>query len=379
VAAASLGAAACSSPTKDEPADSHLSIEHQYDIASTCGEITLSAHRDAGGRPYLYVAAKDGGLRVYEISGAPVLKKTIPVSALGGLHVMNLSQTGTRLFLALGNTFGTAVQTTGMAIVDVASPVDAAIRSVWLDNALHGGSGIALSDGPRAYLGAMGNGIILFDVTDPEDPRELSRFKPPLDFPDAIPDPTKINARGMEVVGNTMYLAYDAGGLRVIDVSNPSSPREIGRYSNPALNGKPRAYNNVVIDGAVAYVGFDYCGLEVLDVSSPHAPRLITWWNPWACETGPLNWFSSDGHINEIALDREHRLLFAASGKSDLSVLDVSNPAAPTLVLEYGGTENGIGTWGVSIHGDQVFLTYTCALIPFTSFWSGVKILAYRT
>lgn len=385
-----LGLAA--SCTKPRPPPGEVSFELAYELPSTCGEITLAARHDALDRPYLYVVAKEGGLRIYEhssasSSAAPKQVAQLPSAQLGGLHAMNLSQHGSLLFVALGNTFGTAVQHAGMAIVDVSAPASPVLRSLWEDPALPGGTGIVASDGPYAYLGAMGNGLIVFDVRDPAQPALLSRFVPPLDFPEARYDEKKINARGLEVAGDLLYLAYDAGGLRIVDVSDRSQPREVGRYANPALNGKPRAYNNVVTwkvptssssgDRTLAYVGVDYCGVEVLDVTRPEKPTLAAWWNPWACEKSALNWFTSDGHANEVALDEAAQLLFVSSGKSDLQVLDLADPTHPVKAAEYGGVDNGIGTWGVSRHGDELLLTYTCAVVPFTSSWTGVKALRY--
>jgi hypothetical protein len=144
--------------------------------------------------------------------------------------------------------------------------------------------------------------------------RLLSRFVPSIKFPDRKPDPRKYNARGMAVRGGIVYLAYDAGGLRILDARNKAKPVEIGRYSNPAMDSKPRAYNNVVVDGTLAYVTVDYCGLEVLDVSKPSAVKRVSWWNPWKCDASPWNWFTSPGHTNEIAYDPQCGLLFLSSG-----------------------------------------------------------------
>ncbi len=367
---------ACGAP---RPADT-VALTHEWDLASTCKEITLSAQRDVGDRPFLYVAAKEGGLKVYDVSGEPALVATVGIDALHGLQVMNFSQQGTTLALALGNTFGTAVQAPGLALVDVSDPKRPAVRGLWFDDAVTSGTGIAVLDGTRVFLGAMGQGLIVFDATDAANPRERSRFVPPLDFPDAKFDAAKINARGLAVVGDTVYLCDDAGGFRVIDVSDAAHPSELGRWSNPAMNGKPRAYNNVVLDGTTAYLGFDYCGVEVVDVANPADIKPVGWWNPWRCERGGLSWFSSDGWANEVALDREQRLLFVSAGKSDLEVLDVSDPASPTRAAELGGVDhdNGIGSWGVSRHGTELFVTYTCAVVPFSSSWTGVKAFTYR-
>ena len=154
-------------------------------------------------------------------------------------------------------------------------------------------------------------------------------------------------------------------------------PVEIGRYANPELNGLPRAYNNLVLDGGLVYIAVDYCGLEVLDVSDPAQISLVGWWNPWDCQGNPLNWFSSPGHANEIAFDADCQTLFLSTGKSDMHAIDISDPAQPDSCFSYGGVSNDIGTWGVSIYDDNVFLSYICAIIPFVSNWTGVKILEY--
>lgn len=360
-----------------DPNPSVFSIALEQELPSTCAELYLSAHADASGRAFVYVAAKEGGLKVFDRGTPAALKKTIPIAQLGGLHAMNLSQTGNLLLVALGNHFGTNAQAAGVALVDVADPANPVVRSVWSDGALQGGCGIALSDGRYVYMGAMRNGVVVLDALNPAAPAFVSRFVPDLAFPDATPDPTKINARGMALAGSTLYLAYDAGGLRILDASDRAHLRETGRYSNPVMNGKPRAYNNVVVDGGVAYVAVDYCGLETLNVANPAAIQLLAWWNPWACQVSAQNWFTSDGHANELALDPAKKLLFISTGKSDLQILDVSTPSAPAWLQEYGGTANGLGTWGVSIQGGKAYLTYVCAFIPFTSNWTGVRVLTY--
>src|SRR5688572_26679869 len=67
-------------------------LVHRSDIPSTCQQMTMTMKHDALDRPYLYVAGKEGGLRVYDISNlaTPVLVRTIPITLLENLEVMNL-------------------------------------------------------------------------------------------------------------------------------------------------------------------------------------------------------------------------------------------------------------------------------------------------
>ena len=75
--------------------------------------------------------------------------------------------------------------------------------------------------------------------------------------------------------------------------------------------------------------------------------------------------------------DKNCKHLFVSTGKSDLVVIDVSDPTQPDSCNFYGGVSNGIATWGVSSYQNEIYLSYICAFIPFTSTWTGVKILTY--
>lgn len=356
----------------------NLNIQLQAELPSTCFEITMTMLHDQNDKPYLYVASKEGGLKIYDISNifSPSLVKTIETSSLGNLHAMNLTQSGNYIFLALGNHFNNS-QSPGMAIVDVNNPLSASVVSVWKFTRNDGGCGIVKVQDNYAYLGAMNHGLIILDISDKQNPKQVSQFEPDKNFPDKKHNKKKINARGMAVYGNIVYLCYDAGGFRTINVTDKTKPFEEGRYSNPELNGKPRAYNNVIIEGSYAYVTVDYCGLEALNVSNPKSITLASWWNPYDCQKNPLSWFSSPGHMNEIDINKECGLLFISSGKSDLHVLNISTPGKIDSCSYYGGVSNNIGTWGVNVYKNQVYLSYVCSLIPFASNWTGVKILSY--
>lgn len=173
-----------------------------------------------------------------------------------------------------------------------------------------------------------------------------------------------------------MFVAYDSGGIRVIDVADKAKPREIGRYINAAVGNKQQAYNNIVIKGRFAYAAIDYCGLEILDVGDPRAIRQIGWWNPWRCETMTNNWLNSPGHTNQLALDAGRQLVYLSAGDSELQVVSVKDPAHPVLAGYFGAPKDGRGTCGLAVTDRNVFLTYIRALIPFRGGWAGVTALA---
>ena len=70
----------------------------------------------------------------------------------------------------------------------------------------------------------------------------------------------------MTVTGSHAYVADHSSGLRVIDVSTPSAPVEVGFLDTPAFA------SGVTVVGGYAFVADSYSGLRVVDVSTPSAP-----------------------------------------------------------------------------------------------------------
>lgn len=348
------------------------------EIPSTCGAMVMTMAHDRSDRPYLYVANKEAGLKIYHVAdpAAPALAATVPITAFESLDVMSLSQAGNRVFLALGNHFTNPMKA-GMAIVDVADPSSPVLLDYHVVPGSSSGAGVVKVEDGYAYLGAMKSGLVILDVSDPKDIKQVSQFMPDIDWPAKNPNANFYNARGLEVRQGKVYLAFDAGGLRIIDAQDRAKPREIGRFANPALHipiNLPRAYNNLVLDGTRAYVAVDYCGMEILDVSDAASISLTGWWNPQGCPEN--NWFTSPIHANEIQYSPGCKRLFISTGKNDLDMVDVSDPAKPASCGWFGGPANNRGTWGVSLWKERIYLSYVCTMgIPFASDWTGVKIL----
>jgi len=101
--------------------------------------------------------------------------------------------------------------------------------------------------------------VRLVDVTTPEVPRLLSVYRPPG------------SARSVFVTGAYAYVADGSAGLRIVDVSDPTRPREVGGTA-------PMPAATVHVSGDYAYVGVDwrgtarYSGVYVFDVSNRGAP-----------------------------------------------------------------------------------------------------------
>lgn len=335
--------------------------------------------RDQLGRDSLYVALKNGGLKVLDISRPAVVPRDVAAvgtAQLGGLDVMHLTQQKDLLFLALGDFFNASGAHAGLAAVSVRNPARPKVLSVWKSKEKLQGAAAVAVQGRYAYLGVMGHGVFVFEVADPARVEKVAAVRPDVDFP--LKNPNRFqhpNARGFAIKDRLLYVAFDAGGLRVIDIKDPRRPREIARYLNAGMGGKQQAYNNLVIDGATAYVAIDYAGLEILDVRDPAHIRQVAWWNPWEVQTLKNVWFNSPGHTNQVEYDPKRRLVYLSAGDSELLVVDVSERARPRLVARHGAPKDKLGAWGLTITPDYVYLAYITAAVPFHSTWAGIKAI----
>ncbi len=358
---------------------SSLDITLTAEIESSCDEIVMTSLHDQLDRSFLYVANKEAGLRIYDVSNSemPILVQSVSTEEFEGLDVMSLEQQGSYLYLAVGNHF-TNPEPGGLVVVDISNPEEAFVTDYYVVPNSSSGSGIVKLQGNFAFLAAMRSGVAVVDVSVKNDIKEASVFVPDVDFPIDNPNLNLINARGIDIVDDILFLCNDAGGFHTIDISDKTDLKALDKTANPVTYtpfNLPRAYNNIVIRDSLAYVAVDYCGVEVYNIVDPSDLTLVGWWNPQDCPNN--NWFNTPSHANDLFINENCDQLFVSTGKSDMIVLDISNPTQPDSCNYYGGTENSIGTWGLSSYKDEIYLSYVCAIIPFTSNWSGLKILSY--
>ncbi len=342
----------------------------------TPGQLPQAIVIDPRDQGLLYVALKSGGVAAWMGDGqtAPQTLAVVSTAALGGLDAMSLALVDGRLYVALGDFFAANGSRAGLAILDVGDPRQLRVLGLWTAGAITKGAAAVVVEGRYAYLGAMNEGVKIFDISDPSAPRLISTFQPDPNYPRRNPTAVQYpNARGLAIVGHRLFVADDAGGLRVVDVGAPSAPREIGRYSNSRMGSKQQAYNNLVVDGNRVYAAVDYAGLEILDITNVASIRQLGWWNPWRAETLGNIWFNSAGHTNQIAYDATRRLVYLSAGDSELQVVDVANPFVPRLAAEHGEIRNNLGVWGLTLGESEVYLTYMQAVVPFVGTWAGVR------
>jgi len=334
---------------------------------------------DRLGRPYVYLATKELGLVTFNISDvmAPVPADTQSVASLGNLKVTGVSQDSNYLLVSLGDFMG--IGNAGLAIFDITDPSIPVLLDLWDTAAFNRGTSTVLFQGDYAYLGAMEQGVVILDISDKEDIRFVSRIIPDTVFGNhSYP----YNSRGLFICGDTLLVADDNGGLRIIDVSDKQNPVELGKYLSSSISSAAYAfYNHVFRIGNYAYCAVDFCGFEVVDVSNPFLMTEIAWLDPWNCNKEPPpfgSWMGSDGHTNEIAYSPSQNVLMFSGADSEVLAIDPSNPALPRIMGAWGPPNDSVGTWGVDVYGDLVALANAHTFgIPFVSMTGGLQLLTW--
>ncbi len=138
----------------------------------------------------------------------------------------------------------------------------------------------------RGAPGAFKAGVGVYDITDPGEPREIGFY------------PT--GGTGVHRMwfqdGRFAHIATGLTGYRdnmylILDLSNPVSPREVGRWHIPGTRddepdprrpGEGFRVHHIIVHGTRAYVACWDAGMAIVDISRPSAPRTVAIrdWSP---------------------------------------------------------------------------------------------------
>jgi hypothetical protein len=164
--------------------------------------------------------------------------------------------------------------------------------------------------GNYAYVANARGGLRILDVSNPQHPFEVGVYN--TNQPDDSMDWT---LWGVDVRDNYAYVADMASGLRVLDVSNPAKPTEIGFYDTPSLA------HAVKLKGNFAYVVDWSGGLRIIDISDPKSPKEV-------------GFSAAAGLTYDVAFNESGNLAYIAD-YDGLRIVDISNPQSPKDISFY--------------------------------------------
>lgn len=163
------------------------------------------------------------------------------------------------------------------------------------------------------------SGIRILNVTNPSSPVLLGEVDTPGD------------ARGVVVKDGYAYVADRDEGVRIINATNPNSPSETGSIATPRARG-------IAINGNYVYVAASDSGLAVIDATVPSSPVWIASNSAFYGEA-----VAADGNIAVI------------SKWDGLKFFDITNPSNPIAMGET--YELTTGTAGLAIDGNYAYVS----------------------
>jgi hypothetical protein len=223
----------------------------------------------------LYVASNDRGVLVFDISSPaePRFVRNVPGSSQDGVHTVSVD--GDRLY-------ATALRSEAMLMFDVSSPLEPRLltrfqlppepRDASLGPARQSYPHDAFAYQGRLYVNSLSDGFAVVDVSALPDTTLLGRYNYPHAF-------SHTNVVGT-FSGRTV--AFEGGEttgahLRVLDVTDPAHIVKVGEYKLRDLT----SIHNLVLRGTRLYVAWYHEGVRVLDVADPSTPRELAYFNTY--------------------------------------------------------------------------------------------------
>ena len=267
---------------------------------------------------YAYVIDVTVGFEVFDISDpiTPVKVGEYPIYSVNDIDIYVLGSYVYVVGVADGSN-----HSNGFQIVDISDPTtpikvaEILTETEWMQSVFVSGS--------YAYITGSSGGLKIFNISNPTTPSSVGQFSDGEWASDVF------------VVGDYAYLecfSQDSNGfdgLKIVDISNSTDPELIGQYAyvNTIYDYYERNY---YVSGSYVYLTERNSDLlEIIDVSDPTDPVKI----------GQIG---DCGGSNDIYVSGSY--VYLALGSDGLKVIDISDPTIPVEIAhdDYNGYANGV-------------------------------------
>ncbi len=235
--------------------------------------------------------------------------------------------------------------TNGMQIIDVNSPnLPDSVASYDTDGSANDVTAVTINNDLFAFISDYSSGLVVVDISTPSNPffvgainnlggfvntsfidvtNEIAYIATSTGYVQiydisALPnEPTLLtgyytgsqSVNGLYVSGNNLYIACGDIGMKIVNISNPSTPQNVSVFNTSGIA------TDVVVNTNYAYVADSYNGMLILNVTNPANPVFTSK-------------FSGSGQI--LGVFAYNNNVFTADNTYGIENVNVSNPSSPT-------------------------------------------------
>lgn len=258
---------------------------------------------------YVAVPSEDWALKVIDVS---IPTSPVVIGQTTNVLATDMDVSGKYLYIAGGIYDAEAY--------DISDPHHPKRASIIHDWSLGGNLYNVTVVGGYAYFADVGTGLHISDVRRPTSPK----FAGLCEF-------SGWGGAGVAVSGHYAFCGGGGAGITVVDIADPVNPVLV---TTDNLIGF--AAYQIVISGSLIYAAASEDGLQIIDISNP-------------TNVVKIGSYEAGGFGNWVAVQDGKAFLAGASG---ITVLDISNPAAPTRVHHFPVT-GGVGQ--VRVDGNFIY------------------------
>lgn len=196
-----------------------------------------------------------------------------------------------------------------------------AVTASWPGYGRHGASSVVVTNN-YAFVGLYAAGILVIDISNSSSPNIVGGFGS---------YQGSMGVTDLKLRGNLLFYTDFLFGLRILNVSDPRHPFQVGEFPLPFSSAW-----GLSIDGDVVSVGVRG-GVRLLDISNPEKPEEIGIWQ------------TNDGiTLSPYAIVQSGSMLFVAG--QFLYIIDISNPREPKQIRRYPASGLGVAALGSFVY-----------------------------
>eukprot|EP01059_Diplonema_ambulator_P020448 TRINITY_DN34246_c0_g1_i1.p1 TRINITY_DN34246_c0_g1~~TRINITY_DN34246_c0_g1_i1.p1 ORF type:complete len:400 (+),score=119.75 TRINITY_DN34246_c0_g1_i1:80-1279(+) len=207
----------------------------------------------------------------------------------------------------------------GLMSVDVSNSSDPTLLDTYTFSAT--GETVTIS-GKYAYIASNADGLIIVDISDVSNMKYVAQY-----LPTNLP-----RFKAVQILGDYAYIADYNNGLVIVNVATPSSPLYISLYR---MSG---AYD-VAVSGTTCYVASYSTGMTIIDVTNKAVPVK-------------LSTYSTSDSILAIEYNAGADQVYLAG--NNVYFIDVSDAGSPWLVSKYMTTD--YRAYDVAYENDKLYV-----------------------